>query len=375
MTYSAANDRLSTGVRSYKNPMTLFIVSVALVLLVSALCSLTEAALYSVRRAYVRQLAASGSRAGKILLHFKENMEQPITAILIINTAANTAGAAVAGAQAAKLFGDQTPFGIPAVVLFSVLFTIAVLLFSEIMPKVAGVSYGTTIARLASIPLAAVIRALKPLVWAVQSVSKVVRRRSPVPQAPEEEVRQIALLSAEEGSILPLEAKLVRNVLALNEVRARDIMTPRTVVFSLAAGTPVAEVGEQIMAVPYTRIPIWDEDPENWTGIVLKHDILACLARDEFDTRLESIKKPLGFVPEGALGHRLLHTFIQGRRHLLAVVDEYGGILGVVSLEDVMESLIGAEIVDETDLFADMQQVARRRGALRLKGGLGRAED
>lgn len=354
--------------------MTLFVLSVALVLVVSALCSLTEAALYSVRRAYVLQLAASGSRAGKVLLGFKENMERPITAILIINTAANTAGAAVAGAQAAKLFGDQTPLGLPAVVVFSALFTLAVLLFSEIMPKVAGVSYGTTIARLASLPLDAVIRALKPLVWAVQSVSMVVRRRTPAPQAPEDEVRQMALLSAKEGSILPLEAKLVRNVLALNEVRARDIMTPRTVVYSLDAKTPVSEIGDQIMAMPYTRIPIWREDPENWTGIVLKHDILACLARDEFDTRLELLEKPLGFVPEGALGHHLLHTFIQGRRHLLAVVDEYGGIHGVVSLEDVMESLIGAEIVDETDLFADMQQVARRRGVQRLKGGLGRTE-
>lgn len=353
--------------------MTLFVFSVSLVLVVSALCSLTEAALYSVRRAYVRQLAASGSKAGKVLLQFKENMERPITAILIINTTANTAGAAVAGAQAAELFGDMhAPFGIPAVVIFSTLFTLAVLLFSEILPKVAGVSYGTTIARFISLPLDAIIRSMRPLVWLIQRASRLVQRRSPVPQAPEEEVHQLAQLSAEEGSILPMEAQLVRNVLRLNDIRARDIMTPRTVVYSLPAETPVAEIAEQIMAIPYTRIPIWEEDSENWTGIALKQDILTCLARDEFDTPLSKLKKPLGFVPEGALGHHLLHTFIQGRRHLLAVVDEYGGILGVVSLEDVMESVIGAEIVDETDLFADMQQVARRRGALRLKGGLGR---
>lgn len=354
--------------------MTLFVLSVALVLVVSAMCSLTEAALYSVRRAYVRRLAASGSKAGKVLLDFKENMERPITAILIINTTANTAGAAVAGAQAAKLFGDQAPMGIPAVVIFSTLFTLGVLIFSEILPKVAGVSYGTTVARFVSLPLDAVIRSMRPLVWVIQRASRLVQRRSPVPQAPEEEVHQLAQLSAEEGSILPLEAMLVRNVLRLNDIRARDIMTPRTVVYSLPGGTPVQEISEQIMTLPYTRIPIWEEDSENWTGIALKQDVLACLARDEFETTLSSIKKPLGFVPEGALGHRLLHTFIQGRRHLLAVVDEYGGILGVVSLEDVMESVLGTEIVDETDLFADMQQVARRRGAQRLKGGLGRDE-
>lgn len=350
--------------------MTLFFLSVALVLVVSALCSLAEAALYSVRRSYILQLAASGSRAGQVLLEFKDNMERPISAILIINTAANTAGAAVAGAQAAKLFGDKTPFGIPAVVLFSTLFTLAVLMFSEILPKVAGVSYGSTIARWVSRPLAAVIRGMSPMLWIMQWASRLVQRRSPLPLAPEEEVHQLALLSAEEGSILPLEAKLVRNVLGLNDIQARDIMTPRTVVYSLAADNLVGDIGEQVMAVPYTRIPIWEEDPENWTGIVLKHDILASLARDEFDTSLSLLKKPLDFVPGTALGHRLLHTFIQERRHMMAVVDEYGGILGVVSLEDVMESLIGAEIVDETDLFADMQQVARHRGAQRLKAGL-----
>lgn len=350
--------------------MTLFVLSVGLVLVISALCSLTEAALYSVRRSYVRQLAATGSKTGQVLLQFKDNMERPITAILIVNTVANTAGAAVAGAQAAELFGQHAPFGVPAVVLFSGLFTLGVLLFSEILPKVAGVSYSQTVARWVSLPLDLLIRLMTPLVWVIQWAARLVQRRSPVPLAPEEEVHQLALLSAEEGSILPLEAKLVRNVLALNDIQAQDIMTPRTVVYHLAANTSVGDVGEQVMAVPYTRIPIWEDDSENWTGIVLKQDILASLARDEFETPLSKLKKPLGFVPGAAPGHRLLHSFIQDRRHLMAVLDEYGGILGVVSLEDVMESLLGAEIVDETDLFADMQQVARRRGAQRLKGGL-----
>lgn len=350
--------------------MTLFVLSVGLVLVISALCSLTEAALYSVRRSYVRQLATTGSKAGQILLQFKDNMERPITAILIVNTVANTAGAAVAGAQAAELFGQHTPFGVPAVVMFSALFTLGVLLFSEILPKVAGVSYSQTVARWVSRPLHLLIRFMTPLVWVIQWAARLVQRRSPAPLAPEEEVHQLALLSAEEGSILPLEAKLVRNVLALNDIRAQDIMTPRTVVYHLPADRLVSDVGEQVMAVPYTRIPVWENDSENWTGIVLKHDILASLARDEFDTPLERLKKPLDFVPGAAPGHRLLHSFIQERRHLIAVLDEYGGILGVVSLEDVMESLLGAEIVDETDLFADMQQVARRRGAQRLKGGL-----
>lgn len=352
--------------------MFLFVASVAVVLGVSALCSLTEAALYSVRTPYVRQLADSGSRAGKVLLEFKQNMEQPITAILIINTTANTAGAAVAGAQAARLFGHADVLGIPAVLVFSILFTLSVLLFSEIMPKVAGVTYGRTVARLASIPLDLAIRALRPLVWMAQGAARIFRRKSPAPLAPEEEVHQIAVLSAEEGSILPVEAKLVRNVLQLNEITARDIMTPRTVVYKLAADTPLGELHGELSAIPHSRIPIYRDDPDNWTGLVLKTDILSCLARDEFKTTIGDLRNNIGFVPETLPGHRLLGTFLEQREHLLGVVDEYGGIQGVVTLEDVMESLIGHEIVDETDVIVDLQKVARRQGARRLRSLLER---
>ena len=347
--------------------MFLLVASVATVLVVSALCSLTEAALYSVRTPYVRQLADSGSRAGKLLVGFKRNMERPITAILIINTVANTAGSAVAGYQAAQLFGDVKCAGFSAVLVFSGTLTLSVLLFSEILPKVAGVSYGNVVARWISVPLSMMIWIMLPLVWLVQGVARLVQRDSPAPIATEEEVYQIALLSAEEGSILPLEAALVRNVLQLNEITAREIMTPRTVVYTLASSTPLAEIRDELAAMPYTRIPIYRDGPDDWIGQVLKPDILACLARDEFETSLETLRKPLVFVPETLPGHRLLSTFLAQREHLLGVVDEYGGVLGVVSLEDVLESLIGQEIVDETDLIVDLQKVARSQGTRRLR--------
>ena len=317
------------------------------------------------------RLADSGSRAGQVLVEFKQNMERPITAILIVNTLANTAGAAVAGAQAAKLFGEQRWIGLPAVLVFSGLFTVSVLLFSEIMPKVAGVTYGSSIARWASVPLDLIIRMLNPLVWLAQGAARIFRRDSPAPVAPEEDVHQIAVLSAEEGSILPLEAKLVQNVLRLNEVLAREIMTPRTVVYKLDGALQLADLQHTVGAMPHTRIPVYRDDPDNWIGLVLKTDVLASLARDEFDTPLTTLLKPLAFVPETLPGHRLLGTFLEQREHLLGVVDEYGGVKGVVTLEDVLESLIGQEIVDETDLIVDMQQVARVRGARRLESLFG----
>ena len=307
--------------------MTLFIVSVAVVIGVSAICSLTEAALYAVRRTYVRQLAESGLRAGHLLTRFKQNMERPITAILIANTAANTAGAAVAGAQARHLFGEA------ALVWFSVAFTVSVLFLSEIIPKVIGVTYNRPVARFMSGPLNLAIVALHPLVWIGQLLARVLRPSDAAPMAPEEEVQQFAAMSAEEGSILGIEAELVTNVLRLNEVKARDIMTPRTVVFKLPADLTVREVSEQAAESPHARIPIYESsNPENWTGVVLRGDVLARLARDEFDATLDSIRKPLGFVPEAMPGHRLLNEFIKRREHLLAVVDEYGSVMGVVAL-------------------------------------------
>lgn len=306
---------------------------------------------------YARQLADSGSAAGRVLSRFKLNMERPITVILIVNTAANTAGASVAGAQVRELFGEA------ALVWFSALFTLSVLLFSEILPKVAGVTYRRTVARTVSPPLNVAVKLLYPLVMLAQQAARIIPRGSG-PVAPEEEVHHLAMLSAEEGSILPLEADLVRNVLKLNDVTARDIMTPRTVVFKLDASRTVMEVVEELDTCPHSRIQIYaPDDPENWTGQMMKEKILAHMARDEFD----AFKLPLGFVHEVVPGHRLLNEFLKRRTHLLAVIDEDGGIQGVVTLEDVMESLIGAEIVDETDVIVDLQQAALRHGTRQLE--------
>lgn len=349
--------------------MTVFAVSVLAVILISAFCSLSEAALYSVRMPYVRQLADLGSRSGRLLDAFKRDMDRPITAILIVNTTANTAGAAVAGAQAQELFGDDV-----ARLWFPLAFTLAVLLFSEIVPKVAGVTYGAPVARFVALPWSFGVVLLTPLVWLSRLMTRVVRKDEPAPMAPEEEVHQVATLSAEEGSILPMEAELVKNVLRLDEIRARDIMTPRTVVFKLPDSASVQEVAEAVSRCPYSRIPIHGEDPDDWTGFVFKSEVLGRLARDEFDVPLHALRRPLEIVPETVPGHRLLSEFLRRRRHLLAVVDEYGGLRGVVSLEDVMETLIGEEIVDETDRDVDLQEVARRRARkLRREGDDGRS--
>lgn len=341
--------------------MSLFIASVATVIIVSAMCSLSEASIYAVRRPFIRTLTATGSAAGPVLESFKDNMERPIAAILIVNTAANTAGAAVAGAQASALFGPES------LIWFSLVFTLMVLLISEIFPKILGVVYNRPVARLVAVPWRFAIVVLHPIVWLVEHVSQWLKPSGQVFAAPEEEVKQLAQISADEGSISVDEAAMVRNVLALDDLTAHDVMTPRTVVFRLPSTMTLAEVREHVDEWHHSRIPIYDpQDSDRWTGLVRAADLLAAMAAGDKDTTLDKLSRPLHYVPESTHGHTLLHRFIEEKTHLFAVVDEFGGMAGVVTLEDVFESLIGREIVDEVDKVADLRQMALRRG--RRKG-------
>ena len=336
--------------------MTLLLVTVAAVLLVSGLCSLTEAALYSVRVSYVRNLADSGSRAGAILNVFKAGMERPIAAILIVNTVANTAGATIAGALAEKELGHG------ALIWFAAGFTLCVLVFAEILPKIAGVAFSQGVTRTVAVGLQAVGFVLGPLVWLVQTASRIVLPTAHIAIAPEDEVRHMARMSAEEGSILPIEAELVQNVLKLNDLFAKEIMTPRAVVSELKANMTLGEVEAQERVWAHSRLPVYAEgDSERWAGIVLRRDILTSLARGERDKLVGSMCQPVHFVPSNTRGHLLLRQFVAMRTHLFGVVNERGVVVGVVTLEDVLESLIGEEIVDETDVVVDMQQYARDR--------------
>lgn len=342
--------------------MTMFVISIAIVLAMSAFCSMSETAIYTVRRPYVMSLASTGSAAGKVLAEFKENMERPISAVLILNTAANTAGSALAGHQVESLFGES------AIIWFTLAFTLAVLVVGEIVPKLLGVLYCQGIATAIAIPWKIIVGLLSPMIWVVEHMAQFLHPEEPIMTAPEEEVEQLAMMSAKEGSILPLEAQLVQNVLRLNDVKALDILTPRSVVFKLSADKTIGEVREVVKEWKQSRIPLYEgEDAENWVGLVLARDILTCLAQDQFDRTLRSLLRPLYFVPETAKGHDLLAEFLKKRSHLFGVLDEYGGIEGVVSLEDVLESLIGQEIVDEFDTAADLQEHARTRHQRKMR--------
>ena len=337
--------------------MVTLVVSVGLAILVSAFCSMSEAALYSLPWSWIERLRKDGRASGEILFSLRSNVEKPITAILTLNTIANTAGAAVAGAAGAAVFGPDELW------LFTAIFTVLILVFGEILPKTMGVTFSLTISVLIAAPLKYMILALLPIIWAGGFLTKLVSRRRKDPLSTEEDLRAVVSLTRREGVIKPLEELSIKNILSLDRKTASDIMTPRTVVFSLPAQMTVAEAkGERRGVWPHSRIPVYDaDDPENIVGIVYRREVLEALANDQDDVRLSDLMKPVRFVLDTMTLDRVLVKFLESRMHLFVVLDDYGGVSGVGSLEDVLEEILGKEIMDETDQVADMRQLARTR--------------
>ncbi len=331
------------------------IISVSLAIIVSALCSVCEAVLYTVTTSQVEMLKKTGHPEAEHLQNLRSDIEKPITAILTLNTIANTIGASVAGAAAAKLFGEEN------LILFSAVFTLSILMFSEILPKTIGVAFAFRLAPVITYPLRAMVFLLTPIVWLSRSVTKL------LPEKVEEtissqELQTIAALSRQSGDIEENEAKVINNILDLKDKIVRQVMTPRTVTFSinehLTVGNAMATLTE---LSSHSRIPIYNREPDNVTGIVMRKDILQAAAEHKDKLTLSRFRQPAHFVPETAPLHRILIDFFDRRQHLFIVVDEYGTMTGVISMEDVLEEIVGREIMDESDKTKDMRELARAR--------------
>lgn len=331
------------------------VISVALALVVSAICSLCEAVLYSISSSQVEMLKKTGHAAGEHLHNLKSDIDEPITAILTLNTIANTIGASVAGASAAKIFGDDN------LILFSSSFTLTILIFSEILPKTIGVNYAFKLALYVTYPLRAMVFLLKPIIWLCRTITGLLPKKTDETISAEE-LQTIAALSRESGDIEENEEKVINNIIDLKNKIVRQVMTPRTVTFSLnehmTVGNAVAKLTE---LSSHSRIPIYNRGPNNVTGIVMRKDILQAAAEGKNKLPLTRFKQPAHFVPEMARLNRILVDFFDRRQHLFIVVDEYGTMTGIISMEDVLEEIIGREIVDESDKAKDMRELARTR--------------
>jgi CBS domain containing-hemolysin-like protein len=336
--------------------MTEILLVAGITLLVSFLCSLFESSLYALSPSQAETLAASGRFGTRRLQLLRDHVDEPIAAILSINTIANTAGAAWFGSLVAAHYGD----GSNALALGTALLTFAILLVAEIIPKSLGVRYAKQFGPLIAWPLQFMVW----LVWPVVKASALLMRlltRGGEPEAPSEaEVEVLAREAAQQGSMRAQEYRWVRNALALDRVMARDVMTPRTVVASLPADTRICDIDPADHPWKYSRVPITKgPNLDGLIGIAYQKQVFEEVLAGRNETAMRDIARPIDIVPETMLGHDLLSKLLRDRVHMVAVADEFGGIEGIVTLEDVLESLLGSEIVDEHDEVTDMQQLAR----------------
>jgi CBS domain containing-hemolysin-like protein len=333
----------------------------------SFLCSLMEAAFYSITPSKVEELRKAGNKGGIRLAKMRENVDVPISAILTLNTIANSAGAAFAGFLVGNAYGNA------AVGIYSALFTLVILIASEIVPKTLGVTYADRVAPVIAGPLQVIIFVLRPVIAVTQTVTRVLRRGHEGANAPsEQEILAQAEMGARMGTLLPDEARWAINALKLDDVLARDLMTPRTVVYMLPAALPLSEVKHHSQHWTFSRLPVVaNNNPDEVVGLVYRREVFDQLVGhtpEELASRtLADVMHPAIFVPETVRCNELLKRFLKERQHLIIVTNEYGGMEGVITLEDVLEFLLGEEIVDQLDKHVDMQEVARRLAKRRME--------
>ena len=343
--------------------MLTLVVITAVSLLLSFICSIMEAALLTVPYAHVKHVAEQGSWAGKRLLEFKEDIRSPIAAILLLNTVSHTVGSAVGGALVAETFHSDS-----AVVAFSVIFTLALLYLAEIPPKELGVVYSRTLSIWMTYPLAVLIKMFWPLIMLSEALAKLVAGDDEEPSVSLAEVLSVAAIGSEEGVLDRLEGSVIKNIIGLDRRLVKDILTPRVVVFRLEESSIVGDVEEDILTWTHTRIPLYPEDePDRIERYVLQRDVFRSLVRGQNEMRLRDLARPLTTISSLMRADQLLLQMFEKREHICAVVDEHGGFAGIVTLEDVIEEIVGREIVDESDLVSDLRSYARSMYARKNK--------
>ncbi|MCA9025489.1 MAG: HlyC/CorC family transporter [Planctomycetaceae bacterium] len=327
----------------------------------SFFCSVAEAVLLSITPSYTATLKEQGSPVASIIEKMKENVERPLAAILSLNTIAHTIGAAGVGAQAYVVFQGKW------VGLTSAVLTLLILVLSEIIPKTLGAVYWRSLAPIVVRSVGLLIWLMYPLVVMSEWIGKLIAPNDPHPTITRAEFAALAAQGAEEGHLHADESRIVTNLFRLRILQVKDIMTPRTVVLSLPETMTVGEALEKYPRLQFSRVPIYGEQPDDVTGFVLKDDLLLAKAEGHFEMPLSQLRREIVTVSETAPLSKLFDHLIDQRAHICHVVDEYGGTAGLVTLEDLVETLLGLEIVDEADRADDMQALARKRWKERAK--------
>jgi len=342
--------------------MELLVIFFVLSVGISFLCSVLESVLLSINMSYVAVIEKERPSVGAILRHQKENINKSIASVLILNTIANTLGAAAVGAQASKIFGDD------AVVYVSVVLTFAILFISEIIPKTIGAIYWKQLAPLSAYFIRVFIWITYPIILTTLAVTnKISKGNSDSHSLTKEELLESMLISEDEGVIDEKESDVIENMLNLDNIKVSEVLTPRSVVFALDENMSIKDVIAKEEAIfKFSRIPVYNESIEDVTGIVLTKKLFKQALTDD-TVSLKSVKKDIFAINENVPVSKALDLFIAKKEHMFLVKDNYDQTEGILTLEDCVETILGVEIMDESDTTADMRELAKRKMKLKRK--------
>ncbi|WP_440874929.1 CNNM domain-containing protein [Thalassotalea sp. PLHSN55] len=340
--------------------MTLLFIYLGVAIGVSFLCSILEAVLLSISPSFVANLQEKSPKHGKMVTKVKQNLDQSISSILILNTFAHTMGAAGVGAQALKVFGEESE------TIVALVLTLAILYFSEIIPKTLGANFWRSLAVPSAYIISFLVKLVFPLVWLSSQLTKLFSsgKNDTISR---DEVLAFTALSHKGGAIAGQENQLVNNILGLKHAKTEDILTPRTVMHTLDENTTVSQAIEAEQTSIFTRIPVYQESTDNITGVILKAHLYEQERQGKGDVAIKEILMPLYRVSESFPVLNLLDLFIKRQEHIFLVEDHFGQTAGIVTLEDCIETLLGREIIDESDQVEDLQQLAKSKFRERLK--------
>ncbi len=353
--------------------MTLLIISFLLAIGFSFLCSILEAVLLSITPSYINKKKREKSSIADDLIKFKEDIDRPLAGILTLNTIAHTLGAIGVGAQAAKVVEELHPVNLFGLVelswesIIASVMTLCILIISEIIPKTIGANNWKTLAPMTVRLLKIMNVLLFPFIWISQFITKRFKKEKEKSILTRTDFLAMADVIVEGGELGHEDSKIIKNVLQWDGITARKIMTPRTVLFATPESETMKEFHAAHSDLRYSRILVYDNDVDGINGYVLKDEILETIIEGKGDQPLSSIKRTILEFPETKHIDDIFNNLMSHKEHISLIVDEFGGVAGIVTLEDIMETLLGKEIVDEYDNIADMQKEALKKGKERLK--------
>lgn len=327
----------------------------------SFLCSVLEAVLLSTPMSFVTMKEQEGGKSVKLLKDYKQNIDKPISAILSLNTIAHTIGAAGVGAEAVKIFGEAY-FGIISAIL-----TILILVLSEIIPKTIGARYWRRLAVVSVQIIRVFVIICYPLVLLSELITKIFSGKGKEVSVSREEVSAMLRMGEEEGVFEAKENKVHQNLIKLGNVKVKDVMTPRVVTAVASEEMTLRELYNEKSYYFYSRIPVYGDNKDYITGYVLRRTVLENLTEDKFDMKLKDIRREVPYFSEEDSVSTIWEKLLEHKEQIAVIVDEYGCFQGIITMEDVVETIFGLEIIDETDTVADMQQLARDRWNARME--------